>query len=89
MNETMVERVAKAIYEEDDPWHVAFPWPNLTKTQAGVDAYRRCARAAIEAMREPTEAMERAGLREMTIDPAWAKPAWQAMISAALSEDSK
>lgn len=23
-----VETVARAIYEADDPWHIAFPWPN-------------------------------------------------------------
>ena len=23
-----VEVVARAIYEADDPWHIAFPWPN-------------------------------------------------------------
>ena len=68
----MIERVAKAINE-----------------LGRVDAtnYRdrlAIARAAIEAMREPTDAMERAGLREVTIDATWFKPAWQAAIDAAL-----
>lgn len=47
----IVERVAKAIYEADDPWHRAWPWPDLSEQQAGAEAYRRCARAAIKAMR--------------------------------------
>ena len=43
----LVEEVARAIYEEDDPWHKAWPWPDLQSDQAGVDQYRRIARAAI------------------------------------------
>lgn len=50
--EEEVERVARAIYEEDDPWHPAWPWPNLNENQAGAEAYRRYARAAITALRE-------------------------------------
>ena len=46
----LVERVARAIYEEDDPWHKAWPWPDLQSDQAGVDQYRRIAQAAIAAM---------------------------------------
>ncbi len=52
----MIERVAKAIYEEDDPWHKAWPWPDLNESQGSPDTYRRIAAAAIKAMREPTEA---------------------------------
>ena len=52
--------------------------------------WRAAARAAIEAMREPTEAMQEAGLIQM---PPLAsnelahvtEPVWQAMIDAALS----
>lgn len=25
----MIERVARAIYEADDAWYSAFPWPDL------------------------------------------------------------
>lgn len=61
MDETMVERVARAIYEADDPWNVAWPWPNLKDGHTAADGYRRVARAAIEAMRDPTKAMHEAG----------------------------
>lgn len=47
---TMIERVARAIYEADDPWHSAFPWPNLNEKQGGAEGYRRAARAAINAV---------------------------------------
>lgn len=52
----MVEKVARAIYEADDVWSAAFPWPDMPPTrEQSADEYRRVARAAIEAMREPTE----------------------------------
>lgn len=44
-----VERAAKAIYEDDDPWSEAFPWPELSDSQTPVATYRRIARAALEA----------------------------------------
>jgi len=50
-----VERVARAIYEEDDPWHKAWEWPNLNPEaqggQGAVEKYRDIARAALAAMR--------------------------------------
>lgn len=52
--EDAVERVAKAIYEEDDPWCKAWHWPDLnTEAQGGqgtADRYRDIARAALAAM---------------------------------------
>jgi hypothetical protein len=80
--QTMVERVAKAL------WAYKYPDPEFGPALSG-----RCrkdftllARAAIEAMRTPTEAMEEAG--------AWdewngntemaAGITWEAMIDAAL-----
>jgi len=48
-----VERVARAIYEEDDPWHKVWPWPDLQEDQAGADKYREIARAAIRALPLP------------------------------------
>lgn len=49
-----VERVARALYEEDDPWHKAWPWPNLNPEAQGgegaAEAYRRLARAAIRSL---------------------------------------
>jgi len=50
MSEEEIERVAKAIYEADDPWSEAFPWPSMGSKEQSADNYRRIARAAIEAM---------------------------------------
>lgn len=55
---------------------------------AEADCDARNARAAIEALREPSDAMAEAGFQE-TGDPCWpenVKRAWRAMIDAALSE---
>lgn len=41
----LIEKVAKAIYEADDPWHAAWPWPNPKDGHA--DKIRDIARAAI------------------------------------------
>ena len=76
----MIERVAKAIHKvtHDDKW----PTCNFCKDAA---------RAAIEAMRQPTEAMIGAG-RDATInnDPLAypdVEDTWPAMIDAALKDD--
>ncbi|WP_069335548.1 hypothetical protein [Sphingobium yanoikuyae] len=90
----MIERVAKAIYEEDDPWHKAWPWPDLNESQGSPEPYRRIAAAAIKAMREPSEAMIIA-MTEVPCDEATpggvlfntgteAKAIWQSAIDAAL-----
>jgi len=70
----MIERVAKAIYEAMD-------------LSDGLDgtAAKTYARAAIEAMREPTEAMLNASYLT-----SWdADEVWKDMIDAALQETSK
>lgn len=77
---SMVELVARAINKE------------LTGSEENVNDFRRrLARAAIEAMREPTEAMIDAG--ENTGINLWiqfeAVIAWQAMIDAALAESKE
>lgn len=51
-----INRVAKAIYEADDVWSAAFPWPSMPSKDQSADNYRRIARAAIEVIGEPTEA---------------------------------
>lgn len=73
---TMIERVARAICaveygDENAGWENQIP----------------AARAAIEAMRRPTEAMK-AGLREVagTQTLAYALASWPTMIDAALKE---
>ena len=76
---TMIERVAQAFYKhffEGD-------WPPETEVDIGMgaDDFREAARAAIEAMREPTEAMA-----ETVVDDDDAKAIWRDMIDAALKE---
>ena len=66
----MVERVAKAIAEADGDHTV-------------MDHHRRRSRAAIEAMREPTEEMKLAP-PDVNFSPSEAEYVWQAMIDAAL-----
>jgi hypothetical protein len=85
----IVERVARAIYlvpvgGREDPY--AQRWDELREKHQ--DAFRAIARAAIEAMREPTEAMmagvDCAGEKaEWLSGKAW-KVGWQAMIDEAL-----
>ena len=70
----MIERVARAIRFFDD-------WPTLSETAKAI--YREQARFAIEAMREPTEAMLDAAMQFASCD---LKSEWQAMIEAALGE---
>lgn len=48
----MVERVARAIYDEGRPPHEG-PWPGRHP-----NAFRSAAQAAIKAMREPPKGME-------------------------------
>lgn len=90
---SMVEKVARAIYE-------ATPFPNTEGPyEAQTDEYRRMckvlARAAIEALREPTEEMANEGMNAGTDadDPyepgnmsSATIPIWQAMLDAALKE---
>ena len=77
----MTERVARAIYfnmncvmhDHDELWR-----------DCNQAIYRDCARAAIEAMREPTEVMEKAG--NAPWHDADALMCWQLMIDVALGE---
>lgn len=80
----MVEKVAKAIYLKRNG-QGARPWSLLTKAHR--TPYLDDARAAIEAMREPTEAMESAGWDSYDRNDGWSGPqyCWQAMVDAALS----
>jgi hypothetical protein len=92
---SMIERVAKAIYEEDDPWHKAWPWPNLNESQGSPEPYRRIAAAAIKTMREPTESMTCAGFDaamgeisddfdRIEVQSSIGRTVWHRMIDAAL-----
>ena len=72
MTESMIERVARAIYDE------AADKPYATDLEP-------IARAAIEAMREPTREMLAAGMNEEGVDLL---SEWRAMIDAALKDNS-
>lgn len=99
----MIERVAKAISRsiplDGSHWHSQhghdFPRQYSEREQ---NIIRGIARAAIEAMREPTEMMSRAGMKSIQ---AWEDndpngilmdfrelSCWRAMIDAALSQDT-
>jgi len=61
----MIERVARAIYEGRNGSGCK-PWAHQPK--AHQEPYLKDARAAIEAMREPTEAMLKSGFRKNVFD---------------------
>lgn len=78
----MVERVARAIYEgRNGP--KCEPWAH--KPKGHQDPYRADARAAIEAMREPTDEMTMAFI--FTMKAGDFESAHNAMIDAALSRN--
>lgn len=87
----MVEAVAKALYEHDASlssirWVL---WPDNRAPRSlrqKRDKYLAKARAAIEALREPSEAMIAARFHVMG---QGGKAEWEAMISAALGEAAK
>lgn len=72
----MVGKVARAIARKNTGSGIN--WPSFVEE----------ARAAIEAMREPTEAMVDAGVLDVKADVSFfdVNETWQAMIDAALSE---
>lgn len=90
---TMVERVARAIYEKRNGAGCR-PWSIQTKVHKA--AYLDDASAAIEAMMEPTEAMldavadeeDKRGIPNSVIDALIAEEAWPLMIQAALKEQA-
>lgn len=76
----MIERVASVIAEHGgDNWETCLKAP--AQRRAGM--YRAMARAAIEAMREPTDAM--IACDDFPYCPAEARAYWHAMIDAALT----
>ena len=84
----MVEKVAKSVYEKrNGPG--CLPWAHQTKGHR--DPYLADARAALEAMREPTGAMIEAGMHKPfpgeapRLDDDTCLETWQAMIDAACS----
>ena len=85
----MIERVAKAIFASE----YTGPWDTLDEEGSieSKEIFRRMARAAIEAMREPTPDMGLAGYtafdkfgEDAVLGPEELVATWQSMIDAAL-----
>lgn len=88
MSETMVERVARRLHAAhyERGRGLAPDWSALTRHEQ--EMWMFSARAALAAMREPTEGMVAAGWPH-TADPCWrdhVADAWRAMIDKALEE---
>jgi hypothetical protein len=84
----MIERVARAMCEQ---CAAEFGGPVKLEESPAREAWISSARAAIEAMHEPTEAMEMAGNDALSdngvcpVDDSDAPLAWRAMIDEALA----
>jgi hypothetical protein len=83
---SMVEKVARALFAEE--WRGTTMKPQQALDDAEREYWFNAARAAIEAMREPSEEMVAAG-DDWGWDPlgAHTREVWQAMLSAALKGD--
>lgn len=76
----MVERVARAIYESRNGAG-AIPWSR--RDGAHKAPYLSDAHAAIEAMREPTDAMKRIGVDDILNGPGIsAYPGWPELVAS-------
>lgn len=87
-----VEEVARAIFEEDGTGYPALSVPFEEQSWKVRERYSDLARAAIEAMREPTPGMIEAMNRtRMAIQGGYEVDAspWEAAIDAALSEEGE
>lgn len=86
---SMIERVARRLFWQHDGKYAerGMPtWESLDDLTR--DSFLKDARAAIDEMREPTDAMVEAGDKD-TRDWASAETAYRAMIDAAISDDGK
>lgn len=93
--ETMIERVARAIYETE-PFEISLrkgmPWADVHESQK--EGFRVKARAAVEAMGKPTEGMLQAGYGhhyrlETKLGRSKAELDYDDMIRAALKEQEE
>lgn len=84
----LLEQMARAIYEEDDPWSKVWEWPNLHPDPKMADKYRGIALAALRAMQNPTPGMVEAGEAVSLIFPDEPDIAniWSAMVAKAIEE---
>lgn len=82
---SIIERVARAIWES----HRSTPWRSLDCSDKEIEYCHECARAAIKAMREPTDAMCQSAMiaacteENKGIEYA-PKQGWRAMVDQAL-----
>ena len=76
----MIERVAKAIWDSTE----VYDWAEADKIIRGLVV--RSARAAIQAMREPTDEMVKAGMPAKDACPQGVADIYWSMIGAALGE---
>ena len=88
MTASMIEAVARAMFETNPTRNRALQWTDAATPR---ERYRKQARAAIEAMLEPSEEMTREGADFLPVTPGGATNAaagrvYEAMISAALKE---
>jgi hypothetical protein len=83
----MIERVARALFAVEWDSKSSDPWEGAYADER--EAWLQSARAAIEAMRDPTDAMKDAGdlPTYQWVDDV-ASNVWGRMIDAALSEGS-
>jgi len=91
----MIQRLGRTLYERTgryirDPERPELPPTYMANRWQAVSALERAiqienARAILSALREPTEAMRRAGLAACDGDEA-VLDGWEAMIAAALAE---
>lgn len=97
VSDDMVERIAEALWQSEslrasDRLRRTV-WDDLLEQDRA--KWRGLARAAIAAMRQPTDAMEKSGNRALTdnglsdVESDDATVAWETMIDAALSEPTE
>lgn len=82
----MIERVAKAIWDNSEKWvmNLGKQWEDVPDYDLQKKAIRVQARAAIEAMREPTAEMVDEGYCEAGGTDVQTDEVWRHMINAAL-----
>lgn len=83
MTDTKLDQIARAIYERRNG-HGCKPWSKLTKSHQV--PYLGDARAAVEAMREPTEAQVQDARKHHEGEPYLPYSLWRAMIDSILTE---
>lgn len=85
----MIEHVAEALWQSDSLRAMGRPrlvaWSDVAEKDK--ETFRISARAAIEALMEPTRKMTTAGMIQWTADQPMVEQIYQAMLRAALAPD--